>query len=197
MNPRELAQKVESFLQFHPNASLTHTADRLGSSTQEIEQAIKETRGMSFDDFRENLKLNEALRQLGETRIMPLGSWEETRYHPRKIIPRTTVRYRIRGLWTSMRNFSGPYPLVDLSCGGLALLSDVVPALRKRVSLLLSFPDHTEELPLEGRIVYGVATGIAGFRHRVGIQFLPFEDRRGCNHPRILEALKDALQQGR
>jgi hypothetical protein len=194
MDSKEIAQKVESFLQFHPNASLTHASDRLRFSTQDIEEALREARGMHFEEFRENLKLNEALRQLGETRIMPLGSWEETRYHPRKVIPRTTVRYRVRNFWNPTRNFSRPYPLVDLSCGGLALLSDVVPALHKRVSLHLKFPDVIDELQLEGRVIYAVATGIAGFRHRIGIQFLPFGDRRGYNHPRDLETLKAALQ---
>jgi AraC-like DNA-binding protein len=196
MDPRDITLKVESFLQFHPNASLTHAADRLGLSSQDIEQALQETHGMQFQEFQQTLKLNEAFRQLGETRLMPMGSWEETRYHPRRIIPKTTVRYRIRSVWTPMRNFSIPYPLVDLSCGGLALLSDVIPALRKRVSLLLKFPGQSDDLRLEGRIVYAVATGIAGFRYRVGIQFLPFADRRGCNHPKFLEVLEAAQKEG-
>jgi AraC-like DNA-binding protein len=196
MDSRDITLKVESFLQFHPNASLSHAADRLGLSPQDIEQALQASNGMQFQEFQQNLKLNEAFRQLGETRLMPMGSWEETRYHPRRIIPKTTVRYKVRSFWTPVRNFSIPYPLVDLSCGGLALLSDVLPALRKHVSLLLKFPDRSDELRLQGRIVYAVATGIAGFRYRVGIQFLPFADRRGCNHPEILETLEDAQKQG-
>jgi AraC-like DNA-binding protein len=190
MDSQDITLKVESFLQFHPNASLTNAADRLGLSPQDIEHALQETNGMHFQEFQQNLKLNEAFRLLGETRSAPMGSWEETRYHPRRIIPKTTVRYKIRNFWTPMRDYSRPYPLVDLSRGGLALLSDVLPTLHKRVSILLTFPDQSNELRLEGRIVYAVATGIAGFRYRVGIEFLPFSDRRGGNHPKLLEALE-------
>lgn len=189
MDLQEISTKVESFLQGHWNTSLSNAADKLGVSSQEIEQAIRQTHGMSFQEFQQSLRLNEAFRQLGESRTIPQGSWEETRYHPRRVIPRTTVQYRIRSFWGHRRSFSTPHPLIDLSCGGLALLADMPPALRKRVSLLLKLPDRVDALQLEGRIVYAVATGIAGFRYRVGIQFLPFENRRGCNDPKLLAAL--------
>jgi AraC-like DNA-binding protein len=80
MDPKEIAPKVEAFLQLHPNASLTNTADRLGLSPQDIEHVLEEVHGMSFQEFRQNVKLNEAFRQLGESRITPEGSWEEMRY---------------------------------------------------------------------------------------------------------------------
>ncbi len=192
MGSREIAQNVEEFLQTHSNATLTSAANMLGLSAQEIEQALQEAEGISFQEFRQNLRLNEAFRQLGETRVVPDGSWEEMRYHPRRIIPKTTVRYRIRSFWARNHSFSRPYPLVDLSCGGLALLSDIPLASDKRISLLLKFPESGEELRLEGRTVYALATGIAGFRYRIGIQFLPFEDRRGGNNPKLLAALTAA-----
>jgi AraC-like DNA-binding protein len=190
MDPREIAPKVEAFLQLHPNASLTNTADRLGLSPQDIEHVLGEVHGTSFQEFRQNVKLNEAFRQLGETRIMPEGSWEEMRYHPRRIIPRTTVRIGIRRFWRRPRSFSKPLPLVDLSRGGFALLSDSPVATDKRVSVMLKFPGKSEELQLEGRTIYAVATGIAGFRYRIGVQFMPFADRMGCNPPKALALLE-------
>jgi hypothetical protein len=71
----------------------------------------------------------------------------------------------------------------------LALLADIAPFPGKRVSLLLKFPDRGEQLRVEGNVVYSVASGIAGYRHRIGIEFLPFAERRGCNSPKVLEAL--------
>jgi hypothetical protein len=96
----------------------------------------------------------------------------------------------MRRFWTRNQSYSNPLPLVDLSRGGLALLSDAALATDKRISLWLQFPEKGEELRLEGTTVYAVATGIAGFRYRVGIQFLPFADRRGCNDPKVLDLLE-------
>ena len=70
-------------------------------------------------------------------------------------------------------------------------MADIAMMPRKRVSLLLKFPAREEALRLEGNSVYTVATGIAGYRNRIGIQFLPFADRRGCNSPKILEILTE------
>jgi hypothetical protein len=189
MDSREIYQKVESFLSTHPKAVLQIAADKLGLTQKEIEQAIQEVDGSSYEQFRQSRRLTEAFKQLGADRVVPTGPWEKSRSRQRMIIPRTTVRYRIRSFWIYGGSFSNPCPLVDLSSGGLALLADIAPMLGKRVSLLLKFPDREEEFRVEGKTVYTVATGIAGYRHRIGIQFLPFAERRGCNSPKVLEAL--------
>jgi hypothetical protein len=46
-----------------------------------------------------------------------------------------------------------------------------------------------EEVRVDGNVIYTVATGIAGYRHRVGVEFLPFAARRGCNDPKVLEVI--------
>jgi len=164
-------------------------AGKLELSTQDIENALREADGMSFQEFQQGRRLNEAFRQLGTDRIAPLGPWEKSRLRRRMIIPRTTVQYRIRSLWNYGRSYSDPCPLVDLSSGGLAFLADVSLQPGKHMSLLLKFPDKEEPLRVEGNSVYAVATGIAGYRNRIGIQFLPFAERRGCNSLKVLEAL--------
>jgi Tfp pilus assembly protein PilZ len=189
MDSREIYQNIESFLSTHPKAALQIVAARLGLTQKEIEQAILEVDGSSYEQFRQSRRLAEAFKQLGADRIVPKGPWEITRARPRMIIPKTTVRYRIRTFWIYGRSYSSPCPLVDLSSGGLALLADTAPMPGKRVSLLLKFLDRKEDLRVEGKIAYTIATGIAGYRHRIGIQFLPFGERRGCNSPKVLEAL--------
>ena len=84
------------------------------------------------------------------------------------------------------RSYSNPCPAIDLCGGGLAFLDDLLQKPGMRISMLLKLKGREEEIPLEGHVVYSVATGIAGYRYRIGIQFLPFADRKGCNS---LEAL--------
>jgi hypothetical protein len=189
MDPHEIFHKVETFIALHPMATLTSTADGLGLSKKEIEQALLETNGTSFQDFLQNWRLREAFKQLGAYRAAPPGPWEKTRSNSRQIIPKTTVRYCVRSFWPRSLSFSNPCPLVDLSSGGLGFLADDAPVPGKRIVLLLKFPEKEEDLRLEGKVVYTVATGIAGFRHRIGVQFLPFAERRGCNNPKVLSAL--------
>jgi AraC-like DNA-binding protein len=172
MNPHEIAAKVDSLFSLHPMATLASIAGRIGISPAEVEQALRETEGVSFQEFRQTWRLREAFKLLGADRALPPGPWDKARSNPRRIIPRTTVRYRVRKFWPRNLSYSNPCPLVDLSSGGLGFLSDDAPVPGKRVSLLLKFPEKEKDLPVEGRVVYTVATGIAGYRHRVGVQFL-------------------------
>ena len=189
MDSREICQKIEYFLIAHPNAVLQIVAERLGLSQKEIEQAIREVDESTFEQFRQSRRLAEAFKQLGADRALPSGPWEKTRSRPRIIIPRTSVRYRFHSFWKLSRSYSAPCPLVDLSREGLAFLADVIPVPGKRVSLLLKFQKKEEELGVQGKVIYAVATGIANYSSRIGIQFLPFAERRGCNSPKVLEAL--------
>lgn len=189
MDTPETCQQIETFLASHPNASPRIVAARLQLTDDQIAQALREADVKSFEELRERCRLSEAFRQLGADRIVPCGTWEKVRTAPRRIIPRTTVSYCVRKLWRFGTSFSKPCPLVDLSSGGLALLADSAPLPGKRVSLLLKFPDQEQALRLEGSVVYTIATGIAGYRHRIGIQFLPFANKRGCNSPKVLDAL--------
>jgi len=188
MDSSEICRKMEAFLASHPNAALPIVAAKLGLTREEIEQAVRESDLKSYDEFRQRCRLTQAFNQLGSEKIIPPGPWEK-RSSPRRIIPGITVKYRIHGFWPFGGSFSGPCPLVDLSGGGLALLADSAPRPGKRVSLLLKSPEREQALCVEGNIVYTVATGVAGYRHRVGIQFLPFAEKRGCNSPRVLEIL--------
>ncbi len=188
MDSREICQKLESWLGTHPNAALPIAAEKLGFAREEIEKALREFEGKSYDEFRQSLKLAEAFKQLGADRTAPPGPWGKMRSGPRRIIPRTTVQYRIRGFWFFGKGYSNPCPLVDLSSGGMAFLADAAPLPGRRVSLLLKFPER-EGVRVEGNVVYAVASGVAGYRRRIGIQFLPFEERRGCNSPKVLDAL--------
>jgi hypothetical protein len=186
---REIFQKIDSHLTSHPHATLQAVAEKLGITGQIIEAVLRDMESVSFREFLENKRLAQAFKQLGAGETAASGPWEKQRTRPRAIIPKTTVKYRIPSFWIRNRSYSDPCPLVDLNSGGLAFLADQAPKTGSWVSLLLRFPGEEDTLSLAGHLVYAVATGIAGYRYRVGIKFLPFSERKGFNTLKALDIL--------
>jgi hypothetical protein len=189
MDRHEVVKKVDSHLTAHPHATLQIAARMLETTEQIIEEALREVEGVSFQEFLANKRLEQAFKQLGEFNPAARGPYGTARARPRVIIPKTTVRYRIHSFWIRKSSYSNQCPLVDLSSDGLAFLADSAQSPGKRISLILKFPGGEETLRVEGRVVYALATGIAGYRYRIGTQFLPFAERRGCNSPKAHEIL--------
>jgi hypothetical protein len=189
LDSREIFQKIDSHLTSHPHATLQVVAEKLGITGPIIEAVLRDMESASFREFIENKRLAQAFKQLGASETAASGPWEEQRTRPRVIIPKTTVKYRIPSFWIRKRIFSDPCPLVNLNSGGLAFLADQAPKVGRWVSLLLKFPGEEDTLCLEGHAVYAVATGIAGYRYRVGIKFLPFSEQRGFNTLKALDIL--------
>jgi hypothetical protein len=185
----ELVQKVDLQLTSHPNAALRIVAEKLGTTEQGIEDALHQVEGLSFQEFRNRKRLAQAFEQLGELSPAANGPYEMARARQRLTIPKTTVKYRVHHFWKRKSPFSQHCPLMDLSGDGMAFLADQALNPKDKVSLLLGFPREEEVLKLEGRVVYALATGIAGYRYRIGIQFLPFTGERGCNTPMALDIL--------
>jgi hypothetical protein len=190
VDSRMIFRDIDSILEKYPNATSRSIAEKLGRTRQEIEQVIRETEGKSLQEYRASKRLAVAFKQLGASRTGAGGPWEKERTRPRVIIPKTTVQYSVYRFRIFKGAYSNPCPLVDLSAGGLAFLDDFSLVPGARVSLLIAFPKKESQLKVEGRVVYAVATGIAGFRWRIGIQFLPFAAKKGYNDPKILEVLK-------
>jgi AraC-like DNA-binding protein len=185
-NTHEVLQKINAHLATHPNASLQAVAEKLGMASQEIERCLNEIEGVSFQQLREGSRLAEAFRQLNANRSLVNQLWETKHTPMRIVIPEATIKYRIHNFWPYRCAFSNPCPVIDLNSSGLGFLADLSQKPGKRVSLHLTLPGMKELLELNGHIAYSVATGISGYRYRVGIRFLPFAKRRGCNS---LEAL--------
>jgi len=188
-NYREVVQKVNSHLAAHPNASLLIVAEKLQTTSQAIEEALQNIEGIGFDEFRAGIRLEQAFEQLGEMSPAANGPYERMRARRRIAIPKATLRYRMIGFWRRKSDFSGHCPLVDLSPDGLAFLADQARKPDRGILLVLNLPGETETLQLRGRIVYSVATGIVGYRYRIGVQFLPFAERRGCNSLKALDVI--------
>jgi hypothetical protein len=188
MNNHDIVHQVEEQLNAHPNATLQIIAQRLEIAEQLITDALREIEGLSFQEYQAGKRLEQAFGQLGEFSIAANGP-SERRAKRRVIIPRAIVKYRIHSFWSRAASYSNQCPLVDFSSDGLALLADESIQPQKRISLILKFPGEEETLQVEGRVVHSVATGIAGYRYRLGIQFMPFGNQKGGNTLKALETL--------
>jgi AraC-like DNA-binding protein len=189
LNRKEIIQKVDELIAKHPNVSLWIAAERLGTTEQIIQEALLEVEGVSFKEYQENKRLEQAFKQLGERSPAANGPYEMTRSRRRVYIPKTKVQYHLHHLWEHKSGFSDRCPLVDFTRNGLAFLADEDLKPKKQVSLLLKFQEEDEMIRLKARVVYSVATGIAGYRYRIGIRYSPFAERKGCNSLKILDIL--------
>lgn len=187
---KEIAAEVEAHLGAHPNVSLRLLAGKLGLAPALVEEALAHVEGGSFEEFRERKRLERAFQQLGALSPAANGPYDIVRARRRLAIPRATVRYGRPVFYRRRIEYSPPCPLVDLSRDGLALLADSAESPGRRLSLQLAFPGAEPAVRVEGRVVYAVATGITGYRYRVGVRFLPFAAGKGGNDPRTLEALE-------
>lgn len=191
----EIVEKIDGHLGQHPNISIRLLAGKLGLAPGRIEEALAAVEGISFEQFREAKRLERAFEQLGALSPAANGPYDVVRARRRLAIPRATVRYGFPSFYRRRIGYSHPCPMVDLSRDGTALLADSAESPGRRVALLLKFPGVEHEACLEGRVVYAVATGIAGYRYRVGIRFLPFVAGKGGNDLRVLEILEEIERQ--
>ena len=103
-------------------------------------------------------------------------------------IPDATVRFRKTLLFLFRTGLSKPYPLIDISKGGLAFECETKFKKNEKVRLQLLVPSRSP-LDLIARIRY------QGWTHgrqlsRVGAEFNPFGPRRDCNSPEALDVLR-------
>jgi len=186
----ELFQDLDSHLTADPSSTLESLAQKLGVTTQHIEQAVREVDGVSFSEYQGNKELALTLKVLrrenrADARIMIGGE----QIHQRFSIPGATVCYLLRGSGVQMSAITNPYPLIDLSSGGLAFLADRPVKPGRNISLILSVSATLQSLRLEGRIVYALAVNVPDYQYRVGVKFQPFGAERDCNPPEALEAI--------
>jgi hypothetical protein len=188
LNHDEIVRQVDAILDSHPNAIVRIVAQKLQVTSQAIEEALNKVQETTYLEFQSNKKLARAFGQLGEISPATDGPYEMVRVRRRFMVPKTTVRYRLSGFWQRKSEFSNQFPLVDISCSGLAFLADQLVNPKKRISLVLKFPGE-EALQFHGRVVYAIATGIIGYRYRIGVELFPFTNKRGCNTLKSLDFL--------
>jgi hypothetical protein len=90
--------------------------------------------------------------------------------------------------WLLVKTVFQSMSVIDLNSGGISFLADIAPITRKRHPCSCD-TRSTEAIRIEGCVAYAVATGISGYRYRIGIQFMPFAPKRGCNKPEVFDLL--------
>jgi hypothetical protein len=190
LDPDEIVKKVDAHLTTHPHATLRTVAGKLRIKRQILEAILREKEGISFSEFKENKRLKQAISFLDASQAGAKVLGKNQRAQPLVIIPKTTVKYRIRSFWIHKRRYSKSYPIVALNSSGLAFLTDLLPKIGKAISLLLKLPKREEILRLEGLVISALATGVPGYSCRVGVKFLPFSERKGSNTLEALDILE-------
>jgi hypothetical protein len=191
MNVKQLLKDLDSRIANNPGSTARSLAQELHVTTRIIEEAVREVDGISFNEYLENRRLARILKTLEDKR--EAGN-RNSRAEPRKVLPGARISYSLGGHEIRTSGYSAPYPIFDLSRGGMAFLSDTPLKPGRRISLFLEYSDTNDELRLEGNVVYSLAVDIGGYPYRIGVRFVPFEPKEGCNSPENLEVLSKLLE---
>jgi AraC-like DNA-binding protein len=190
MDVKQLLNDLDARIADNPSSTLRSLARELRVSPWAIEQAVREAYDVTFNKYLQNKRLTLVLKTI-EDRREPVDH-QDLRVEPRTTIPGATVTYWLRG--ERILNASAPCPLFDLSREGMAFLSERPLGLGRRTSILLKCPGSSDDLHLEGHVVYSVCSQRAGYQYRIGVRFAPFEAREGCNAPGNLRILTELLE---
>jgi hypothetical protein len=118
---------------------------------------------------------------------MAMYQIERRRCH-RFEIPGAEVRYKKTGLFVFRRGFSGAYPVVNVSKGGLVFLCEEKLRSGQKVMVQVLIPKESP-LNLRARVRWQ-GRPMPGANVMIGLEFLPFGSRRGRNPREALDVLR-------
>ena len=114
----------------------------------------------------------------------------ERRACERFVIPWATASYRVEGLISSGHFTEDLFPVVDISRGGLRLLTDSLLKAEAKVVLKIFIPGDADALDLKGRVTWVALNPERSYKYQVGIQFAPYSEKKGENSREVLKRLK-------
>ena len=114
----------------------------------------------------------------------------ERRACARFVIPGATASLRVKGLIFSGNFTKDSFPVVDISRGGLRLLTDSLFKAEAGVTLKIFIPGEASALDLKGKVNWVAPNIERSFKYQVGIQFAPYSDNKGENNLEVFERLK-------
>jgi Tfp pilus assembly protein PilZ len=114
----------------------------------------------------------------------------ERRAYKRIKIKGATVTYKEGRFFLSKKQYVEDfYPVVEISRGGVRFLGKKLFAIASKISLKISLPDETSPFILRGRVRWTALNPAMDYKYQIGIQFDPFDWKKGCNHPEVLEKI--------
>ncbi|HEN20851.1 MAG TPA: hypothetical protein ENN86_02455, partial [Desulfobacteraceae bacterium] len=87
-----------------------------------------------------------------------------------------------------LQKFSKPYPVIDISKGGLSFICVKTFAIGKKLVVKLQIPGETSFV-LDS-VVRRQQRMIGSNEKITGVEFMPFGSRRGLNSPESLDVLR-------
>ncbi len=115
----------------------------------------------------------------------------EKRECERFAIPGATIVYNSRrGLFRKSGFGTDEYPVYDVSYGGIRFLSQEKLKIKSSIAVKLLIPEEDEPMLFEGKIARIFHHPGRSYNYQVGVQFLPYGRKKGCNPPENLEHLK-------
>ena len=109
-------------------------------------------------------------------------------------IPGATLKHRKTGvLFLRGSGTTVTLPLLDISRGGLSFPSDDKIKKNTPLTLIVNMPGDpgdAEPLEVKGVVKWLSVNPSISYKFRVGVQFLPYGDGRGCNPGHVLEKIK-------
>lgn len=106
-------------------------------------------------------------------------------------IPGATLVYNARkGIFKKSEFGSDEFPVYDVSYGGVRFLSQEKLKIKSGIAVKLFTPEDDEPLVFEGKIVRVFHHPGQSYKYQIGVQFLPYRQKKGFNPPENLARLK-------
>ena len=82
------------------------------------------------------------------------------------------------------------FPVYDVSYGGVRFLSQEKIKVKSRIAVKISMPEEEESITFEGEIARVTYHPGQSYTFQIGVQFLPYREKKGFNPPENLLLLK-------
>ena len=112
----------------------------------------------------------------------------EKRECERFVIIGATVYYKKDAFFHKPDYSYYSYPVSPVSKGGMGFLCDDSFDAGAKMTLKLIVPDE-EPVIIKGKVVWTAANPEKSYKYRVGVQFDPYGEKKGQNHPDILDKI--------
>jgi hypothetical protein len=105
-------------------------------------------------------------------------------------VPGATVIYRKKKLFlTEDKDNEEFWPVLDISRGGFRFLCQKSFKYKSKASLKISIPGESGPLTQIGHVRWASFNPGKSYKYQIGVQFLPYGEKRGQNTPQNLEKI--------
>ncbi len=116
----------------------------------------------------------------------------ERRECSRLKIDGATVSYKKPKFFSITKKFSEENcPVIEVSRGGMRLLSNKSQKINSKIQLTLNVPDYSSPVEFNGRVMWKSLSPTQNYKYQIGIQFNSYGNKKGDNSPALLEKIKE------